>query len=154
MLRNDCLWNMGRLKESSLENRTRNYLRLADFQIFPVWKYDEDSELFHPVVEMNDLPERTRDLFISAELVTASGLRFDGYVVGVERIFSIGLFYKNSIYHLNKNLPDISREQIRDLFSNIGSDEDLEFSSLFPINFTTKWGGEVFVDFSGSINID
>lgn len=137
-----------------MENSNREYLTSPDFEFCPVWKYDEDSELFHPVRGGNDLPERTRDLFIGATFMTASGMRFEGYVVGVERIFSIGLFFNDCVYHLNKNIPDISRDQVKKLFTDMGVGGDSSFNSIFPINYETKWGGEVFVNFSGSIEID
>jgi len=74
---------------------------------------------------------------------------FEGYVVGVENVFSIGLFGNERIYHLNKNLPDLSQEQAEEFFVESGLTSQLSYEALFPLRYETKWGGPMFNDFSG-----
>lgn len=125
----------------------KNNLAPADFDLCPAWKYDEDSDLFYPVRREEDLPELARDLSIRAQFVAPTGDRFDGYIVGVERVFSLGLFFDGRVYHVNKNMPGASKEQVDELLLRMG--KSLDFESMFPLSFETRWETEVFSNFSG-----
>lgn len=127
----------------------KDYLKPPDFKDCPIWRYDEDADGYFPVRGESDLPERVRDLSLRAEFTTPGGNVFEGYVVGVENVFSIGLFGNERIYHLNKNLPDLSQEQAEEFFVESGLTSQLSYEALFPLRYETKWGGPMFNDFSG-----
>jgi hypothetical protein len=123
----------------------------ADFRACPIWRYDQDDELYHPVVAGKDLPESERDVSIYARFQTPAGFEFDGYVVGIERVFSIGLFAGDQVFQCNKNLKDLSLEQVRRFLAatgRIGSSE-----TFFPLRYTTSINGSSYRDFSGQFHL-
>ena len=132
-----------------METNGKGNLSPSDFDSCPVWKYDEGSDLFYPVSGEKDLPELTRDLIIRAVFTTPGGDRFEGYIVGVERVFSMALFLGGRVYHVNRNMPGPSREQIDEFLSNKGGASTLTFDSMFPLRFETSWESETFANFSG-----
>lgn len=132
-----------------METNGKGNLSPSDFDLCPAWKYDEDSDLFYPVSGEKDLPEMARDLIIRAVFTTPSGDRFDGYIGGVERVFSMALFLGDRFYHVNRNMPGPSREQIDEFLSNKGGASTLTFDSMFPLRFETRWENETFANFSG-----
>lgn len=127
----------------------KDYLTPVDFEECPIWRYDEDTDSYFPVKNQDDLPERVRDLSLRSEFKTLEGKTLIGYIVGVESIFSIGIFFNERIYHFNKNLPDLSREQAEAFLAESGLSSELSFETLFPLRYETKWGGETFNDFAG-----
>lgn len=136
-----------------MESNGKNYLIPSDFDSCPAWKYDEDSDLFYPVRREEDLPELTRDLSVRAVFTAPTGETLDGYVVGIDRIFSMGLFEGNRIYHVNKHLPGPSREQIKEYLATKNTTSHLTFESMFPLQFKTDWEDETFINFSGIFDI-
>jgi hypothetical protein len=134
-----------------LEINGKNNLTPTDFDLCPAWKYDEGSDLFYPVSREEDLPELARDLSIRAQFTAPTGDRFDGYIVGVERVFSLGLFFDGRVYHVNKNMPGASKGQVDELLLRMG--KSLDFESMFPLSFETRWENEVFSNFSGVFGI-
>ncbi|WP_131721610.1 hypothetical protein [Xanthomonas sp. NCPPB 1128] len=119
----------------------------ADFDFCPAWRYDEDSDLFFPVRCEQELPELARDLSIRAQFIGPTGEQFEGYIVGVDRVFSIGLFCDGCVFYVNKNMPGASKEQIDNFLLMMG--RSLDFYSMFPLSFETRWGNEIFSNFSG-----
>jgi hypothetical protein len=127
----------------------KDYLTPSDFKDCPIWRYDEDADGYVPVRREADLPERVRDLSLRAEFTTQKGYVFEGYVVGVENVFSMGLFGNERVYHINKNLRDLSREQAEEFLAASGLSGELSYEAMFPLRYETKWGGPMFNDFSG-----
>ena len=132
-----------------METEAKNDIGPRDFSACAAWRYEEGSDLYYPVRGEDDLPESLRDLSIRAVFTTPSGEQLEGYVVGTERIFSIGLFLGDRTYHINKNLPGLSKEQVDEYLSQRGGTSDLQYESMFPLQFQSRWGGDTFVDFSG-----
>ncbi|WP_430444406.1 hypothetical protein [Sphingorhabdus contaminans] len=94
-----------------MTNLTPKYIKTpSDFFECPIWRYDYDDDLYYPVLETDDLPESEQDLTIRAIFTTPSGKKIDGYVVGISRVFSIGLFGEDRFFYVNKNLGPESRE--------------------------------------------
>lgn len=125
----------------------------ADFSACPVWRYDDEDDLYHPVLTADELPESERLLSIRARFTAANGKSFDGYVVGIERVFSIGLFGGGRVFHVNKNLPDLSEKQLRAFLQTQPGMEESPIGSLSPLGFTTTIGRGPFIDFSGSFDL-
>lgn len=114
------------------------------------WRYDDFSDAYFPVKSLDDLPEDVKDLRIGAEFTFANGVRAEGYVCGVERIFSIALFSAGRIFHVNSNLPELSLEQLDEFCASTGL--RLSPEALLPVRFSTSWGGRLFNDFSGVLS--
>lgn len=128
-------------------------VEMRDFQFCPVWRYDEDMNLYFPVTEGKDLPESERDVSIFVECKANSGHTFSGYIVGISKIFSMGLFCKEKTFHLNKNLPDLSAEQIRAFLECANLTNALTAEKLFPLKYTTQIKRDEFRDFSGNFEM-
>lgn len=129
----------------------KNNLTPTDFDLCPAWKYDEDSDLFYLVRREEDLPELVRDLSIRTQFAAPTGDSFEGYIVGLEKVFSLGLFFDRGVYHVNKKMPGASKKQVDELLLRMG--KSLDFESMFPLNFETRWETEVFSNFSVVFNM-
>ena len=132
-----------------MKDKGKNNLIPSDFHSCPVWKYDEDSDLFYPVGGESDLPDLARDLKIRAVFMAPTGEVLEGYVVGVDRIFSMGLFLGDRVYHLNKNLRGPSRDQVEEYLAKKFPKSNLTYDGMFPLHFETRWDSVGFVNFSG-----
>ena len=64
------------------------------FDEFPLWKFNDDGDVYLPVSNPDELPEDIRDLRVKAEFLTPAGVVLDGYIVCAEKVFSIGVFYQ------------------------------------------------------------
>ena len=120
-----------------------------DFYNCPVWKYDEESDLYYPVFGIDDVPDLARDLRIRAVFTTPDGQTLDGYIVGIESIFSMALFFGDRIYNVNKNMLGPSRVRIYEYLRDRDTSEKMTFESMFPLKFETRWESEDFRNFSG-----
>lgn len=126
---------------------------MRDFETCPIWRYDGDADLHFPVVHSRDLPDSERDVSILVDCKTKSGHKFNGYIVGVSKVFSMALFCEEKTFYLNKNLSDLSFEQMREFLECTGLSEFLTIDNLFPIGYTTKINRNDFVDFSGEFEM-
>lgn len=127
----------------------RDYLKSSDFDECPVWRLDKDADTHFPVRSLNDIPELVRDLRILAEFTAPNGQKMLGRVGGIDRIFAIGLFVGDNTFIINKNMPKDAREQAEAFLQASGLSNRLSYETLFPLRYETRWGGEVFNDFSG-----
>ncbi|WP_123863449.1 hypothetical protein [Burkholderia plantarii] len=113
-----------------MEIDARNVLAPQDFSACPIWRYDNKDDLYHPVASADQLPESERVLSIHANFRAPDGRVFAGYVVGIERIFSFGLFAGERIFHVNLKLPDLSAKQL-DAFFNCNRASLGKYSNRF-----------------------
>lgn len=127
----------------------KDWLTPADFEDCPVWGYEEDADGYFVVRGLDDLPQRLRDLSILAQFTTPSGIQIRGEISGVDRVFAIGLFANDQVFFINKNLIKESREQGEAFLQASGLSGRLSYETLFPLRYETRWGSEVFNDFSG-----
>lgn len=126
----------------------------SDFFACPVWRYDDEDDLYHPVFDTDELPESEHNLSFRAVFTTPSGNKIDGYVVGISRVFSIGLFGEDHFFHANKNLGPESREWMNE-FIAARSDSDLRsLEDLFPLRYATQINRIGYRDFSGTFDLD
>lgn len=125
----------------------------ADFFACPIWRYDEEDDLYHPVLDEGEIPESERDLSIRAIFTTPSGNKLDGYVVGISKIFSIGLFSHDRLYHANKNLGPESKEWMEEYVSKRPEMGLNSWKDLFPLRYTTQINRDGYRDFSGTFDL-
>lgn len=128
-------------------------IKLRDFETSPVWRFDEDCDLYFPVLQGRDLPESERDVSIFVECKSNFGHPFDGYIVGIDKVFSMGLFCGRKVFHLNKNLPELSAEQMKEFLVCAGLSDALNVKDLFPLTYTTQIKRDEFRDFSGQFEM-
>jgi len=120
----------------------------------PIWRYEEDDDLYHPVMESDDLPDSESDLSIRALFVTPAGKTIDGYVVGISRVFSLTLFWKERLFHVNKNLIPESREFMLEFISERDDPDLRTLDDIFPLRYTTQINRLDYRDFSGTFDLE
>jgi hypothetical protein len=126
----------------------------SDFFECPLWRYDDSDDLYHPVETPDDLPESERELSTRAIFTTPSGKRLDGYVVGISRVFSIGLFSESRLYHANKNLKPETGKWMQD-FVRARPDLDIaQWDELFPLKYETQIRRAGYRDFAGTFDLN
>lgn len=131
----------------------KNLTTPSDFFECAIWRYDEGDDLYHPVLAPDELPDSERDLSIRAVFTTPSGKKMDGYVVGISRVFSMGLFGREKLFHANKSLIHESEGWMRDF---IQERPDLGLSSpedIFPLKYDTQIHQDGYADFSGTFDL-
>ena len=112
---------------------TKNLSR-ASFQQSPVWKWDESQEGHEPVVDWRPLKKDEPVLFIKADFIAADGSKFEGYLVGLESFYAVGLFVENNEHVLNLNLPDMIDSSIKLIREQLGRAQ----LNLFPLKYKTE----------------
>lgn len=127
----------------------KEVLSPPDFLTCAIWRYDEDDDLYHPVLTPEQLPESERNLSIRATFMTPSGKFIPGYIVGIEKTFSFGLFDGNRVFHVNINLPTLSAKQLISFLQTQTGKTVGTFESLFPLSYKSTINKEPFVDFRG-----
>lgn len=114
-----------------------NFLTETHFTISPIWKFIDGIDLYEPIFSPEDIPDDSRDLRIKAEFTTPSGIKFFGYVVGVQNFFSIAFFINGKNIHFNKNAVDLSLEQFDELSKAFLPNKNIKIPDIFPAKFTT-----------------
>lgn len=126
----------------------------SDFFLCPIWRYDDEDDLYHPVQDAEELPESERDLSIRAIFTTPSGKKIDGYIVGISRVFSMGLFGEDRFFHANKNLIPETKEWMNEFITQRSDPELRSLKDLFPLHYTTQIDRIGYKDFSGTFDLD
>jgi hypothetical protein len=125
----------------------------TDFFACPIWRYDEDDDVYYPVLEEKEIPEFEHDLRIRAVFTTPSGQKLDGYVVGISRVFSMGLFGREQVFNVNKNLKQLSEENMRALMADRPELGLKAVSDIFPLKYVTQIQRPGYRDFSGVFDL-
>lgn len=122
---------------------------LGSYKACSMWRYDELDDVYYPVLSPNDLPDSESDLSTYARFTFPNGKVCDGYVVGVKRVFSIGLFGAGAMFFFNQNLPDLSAMQAKMFLEKVAGLEMCNMQDLFPMTYRTKVGQEGFLEVDG-----
>ena len=126
---------------------------LGSYRACSMWRYDESDDVYYPVWSPNDLPESESDLSTYARFTFPNGKVCDGYVVGVKRVFSIGLFGAGTMFFFNQNLPDLSAKQATMFLEKVGGLEIYNVQDLFPLTYRTNVSQEGFLEVDGVFNM-
>ena len=129
----------------------KQLLTPQDFAQCPIWRYDADAEGYFEVRNLDDagLATDTFDLQILAGFTANNGQRFQGKLVGVKDIYSVGLFVGNEIIGINKNMLQDSKEQAARFLKLSGLEAGMTVDDLFPLRYESQWGDDTFIDFAG-----
>ncbi len=125
----------------------------ADYQEYSMWKYDEDSDLYYPVLSPKELPDEESCLTIYSVFTLPNGKEIKGYIVGVERVFSMGFFGKDNTFFINKNMPDATIEQIESFLLGQPSLEVKRVFDIFPLRYRTLINLEGFSNVNGAFDM-
>jgi hypothetical protein len=107
------------------------------FDAFPLWRYDENDNLYYAISSLDEVPEEAYNFFIRAEFVTPKGFTLKGYLVSITKNYCIGVFYNGKEFLFNKNAIDNSIERIDKLIAEISSPEIKAPFDIFPLKYTT-----------------
>lgn len=141
--------------EANLENI--KLLTAGHFQDCPMWRFVESTESYRPVRKPEELPESVKDLRTKAEFISPNGLKFNGYIVGADRVFSIGLFIAGKLIGFNKNLPkSLLVKQVGQLLSALPHGAAAGAKDIFPLEYVTQfdWEDLGYRNFRGQFEIE
>ncbi|WNH47099.1 hypothetical protein PDM28_10285 [Stenotrophomonas aracearum] len=130
---------------------SKQFLELSDFLAFSVWMQDRDTEVYSPVITLDEQIESIDDLFFRVRITTAQGFQFDGCVNGMGDV-GMGIFANGKMYPVNSNFPKFSTESLAELSADDPALGLPEASSLFPLRFTTIIERDPIREFSGEID--
>jgi hypothetical protein len=134
----------------SLANK-EDFLSRDHFERCPTWRFNEDSEGYYPVSVPEELPENIRDLRTFVRFLTVGGDCYDGYIVGAGKVFSVGIFFGENIFHFNKNMPSaMNQESLNNLLSATAYTND----AFFPVRYETRmnWQDSGYDNFYGDFD--
>lgn len=131
----------------------KEYLTEKDFIEHSIWIMHQSDDLYYPVLGPDDLPHDMRldDLRIRAIFTTKNEKIFNGYLVGLKNIFSIGIFLANRKFYFNKNLLDECIKSIEEI--NLNLPAPIRKEDFFPLRYQTNIDIEAFKNIEGEFNI-
>lgn len=124
------LESMGPIKSSDF---SAEHLKLSGVWTWSQDLYDSEDSLV-PVPLTEDALAEAETLLIHAKLRTATGRAFDGLIVyqlGVDQVFAIEILTNDEKFTFNKNVPDMSMDELKRLATLIGDDA----SAMLPISY-------------------
>lgn len=132
-----------------------NSLQENHFDEFQIWYFNEDNDLYYPASFPDQIPEylNPRDLRIKAIFETPSAISFKGYIVGIERIFSIGIFLHQKKFQFNSNLIDLSLNEMNQLIQEMSCNRLKNKRDVFPVKFKTCFEFKNYNNFSGEFKL-
>ncbi|NWB46395.1 hypothetical protein [Pseudomonas gingeri] len=122
---------------------------VSDFLKFPLWRYDEESDSYSPVLFPDELPESQWDLTIRAEFSFVNGKNCKGYIIGLEDIYCVALFGGGRTFFLNKNLPELSVEQALAFMETMSDFGFLDVRDMVPLKYRTTIEMEPYLEVEG-----
>jgi len=112
----------------------KNVLNKESFNKYYVWSFTDDNEGHQPIYDFDGLlPLDKGTLFIKSKFITRDGLKFDGYVIGIENYYAFSLFCNNKECLFNLSLPQYYERSIKILEEELG----IKHIDLFPLEYET-----------------
>lgn len=115
--------------------QSRTYLTLNDIEQHSIWKFNDNDDLYYPVISETDLKCDAHDLSIRTTFTTPYGLKLLGCTSGVENIFSIAIYLKEKIFYFNKNFPSDYTETLKKMSAILG--KNLTIENFSPLKYIT-----------------
>ena len=127
------------------------FLTQDDLKNSSLWWMDSHDDSVHEAKKPESLPDEVRpqDLIIRAKFVAPCKKKFEGYLIGCQNIFAIGIFIKDKEFLFNKNLPDLSHKYFQE-FARLCDLEKPE--DMFPIHYESDLDYENAAVFSGKFD--
>ena len=117
-----------------LTNIWRDDLSRQDFDMYPIWTWDDANEGHHPTDELVAHPEEHGVLFIKCKFRSPDGTEFLGYLIGCSSFYAFGFFVCNEEFGFNLNLPDFADQSVEEIRKRIGKPE----FQLFPLAYESE----------------
>jgi hypothetical protein len=123
-----------------------------DLELFPVWHFDPETEMFRPLEDLNHSIESVEEVHFRAIFTTPHGFELVGSVTGAGET-AIGIFRNKRWYAANRNWIQTSADQLSQLIKDSPELEVDDFHQLLPLRFEIKIGLEPFVDREGLFDL-
>jgi hypothetical protein len=120
------------------------------FDQYPVLAWTDDEEGYVPKAEHSPLPSDCGPLLVKARLFPKNGPSLDGYVIGLESVYAIGIFGESTDYVFNSRVFSMKNKIETELFKALKT----EPFELFPLRFTTEFSLLNGTALEGWFNID
>lgn len=130
----------------------KSEIELTDLQRCPVWRYDNETELFEPLNDIDCQIGSIDELHFYAKFTTLTGHQFEGSVTGKGET-AIGIFANGRWYSLNKEWKKASLDQLSSLIRDCNLSDIDNPLKMLPINFQTTIMKEPFVDWAGEFSL-
>ena len=125
-----------------MASKGTNYLTKENFDDCPVWRFDDKDNLNYPVQKPEDMPSDPRDTRIKAVFYAPNGMEFNGYIVGVDRVFTVYLFYQGKKFGFNNNAVSLCYEDFNQLMELLPNGSIRDKDDLFPLRYETRFDWE------------
>lgn len=89
-----------------LNELKRKILTKADFDKYSIWVWDDEMENKVPISDNEPSRYDFGAFFIKCRLIIDNRV-FEGYVIGNESYYAVGLFIDHNGFILNVNTPDL-----------------------------------------------
>jgi hypothetical protein len=131
---------------------TRQEITLDDLREHPVWYFDNESELFSPLQNLDEEIASVDELHFFAKFVTPGGRELFGSLAG-QGDTAIGIFHNGRWYAANRGWRQTSLEQLSQLVKDSSDLGISDVKDLFPLKFETAIFREPYVDWSGVFDL-
>lgn len=126
-------------------NDSKSEITLADLVAFPVWRFDPETELYGPLIDIDTPIGSVDELHFRATITSRNGHVFEGSVTGKGDI-AIGIFSNGRWYSLNKDWKQASLDQLGALIRDSHIFDGSSPEAMFPFQFKTMINKRPFVD--------
>ena len=132
--------------------KNENDMKEKDFLEYQIWVSDDsDDYTIYPILNVSDFPDYIDWIGIKGIFSTPNGIEFEGVIMGIKNIFSIGIFCDGEIAVINKNLPEDWKSFMKQV--NKSHKTKFKLKKFFPLKFVTKINLEGFKNFSGVFDL-
>ncbi len=108
------------------------------FDTFSMWRLDDENIIYYPVHSLEEIPDDIFSFYVRAEFTSPAGIKFKGYLTGITKYYSMGIYFNNKRYIFNKNLYKESYEDIKEIITLINSPRIKKVSDIFPLRYRTN----------------
>lgn len=119
-----------------------DHLTESHFYDCAVWRFDDSDNLNYPVSGPENISPDPRDMRIKAVFFAPNGMEFNGYIVGIDRVFAIYLFYQDRKFGFNNNAVSLCHEDFKELMEILPSGSVKNKDDLFPLRYETRFNWE------------
>lgn len=131
----------------------KKLLSAENFQAYPIWRFDEETESYFPLINLQDLINDHYDMQFRCIFELPNGKNISGSVCGFEDIYFIRIFHKEDYVLINKNFDSVHMKNITDFINKHPEFNISHWQDFFPLKFQTNLNHSEVKDFSGVFDI-
>lgn len=124
-----------------MDSRIKMFTK-SSFDKHPVWVWDDDMDAEIPLSDMEPSKNEFGAFFIKCQF-EVSKHSFEGYLIGNNSCYAIGLFLENEEFILNKNTPDLNEKTLKKICKILQCDPFPLYPIFYKSDVRFKEGGEI-----------